>query len=58
MEVFAFSLGLIVFGGDPEVELLCILVQRSERLIRCHRVVLWRRFSTLRDGVEDGGGEV
>ena len=56
LEVFAFSLGLIVFGGDPEVELLCIPVQRSERLVRRRRVVLRRRFPTLRNGVEGGGG--
>ena len=30
LEVFlSFSRGLVLFGGDPEVELLCIPVQRS-----------------------------
>jgi len=26
---FSFSFGLVLFGDEPEVELLCILVQRS-----------------------------
>ena len=47
LEVFAFSLGLIVFGGNPEVELLCIPMQRSERLVRRRRVVLRRRLPTI-----------
>ena len=58
LEVFALSLGLVVFGGDPEVELLYIPMQRSERLVRCRWVVLRRRFPTLRNGVERGGEEV
>ena len=57
LEVIAFSLGLVVFGGYPEVELLCILVQRSERLVHRRRVVLRRRFPTFRNGVEGGGRE-
>src|SRR6185312_1315043 len=58
LEVFAFGLGLVVFGNDPEVELLCIPMQRSERLVRRRRVVLRRRFPTLRNRVEGGGREV
>ena len=34
-EVLSFSHGLVLFGDDPEVELLCIPVQRSQRLIGC-----------------------
>ena len=33
LEVLAISLGLVVLGDDPEVELLCIPVQRGERLV-------------------------
>src|SRR6185436_11036778 len=43
---------LVLLGGDPEVELLCILVQRSQRFVRCGWVPLWRRLPTLRDGVD------
>ena len=57
LEVFlSFSFGLVLLGGNPEVELLCILVQRSERLIRRCRVVLQRRLPALGDGVEGGDG--
>ena len=37
LEVFlSLSHGLVLFGGDPEVELLCIPVQRSQCLVgRC-----------------------
>jgi len=55
-EVFTFGLGLVVFGDNPEVELLCILVQRSEHLVHRRLVVLQRRFPILRNGVEGGGG--
>src|SRR6185503_341611 len=55
LEVFAFSLGLVIFGGDHEVELLCIPLQRSERLVCRRQVVLRRRFPTLWNGVEGGG---
>ena len=57
-EVFAFGLWLVVFGGDPKVELLCIPVQRSERLVRRRRVVLRHQFLALRNGIEGGGREV
>jgi len=53
-EVLAVSLGLVVFGDDPEVELLCIPVQRGEHLVRRCRVVLQRQLPALRDGVEGG----
>src|SRR6185437_9068144 len=34
LEVFlSLSRGFVLLGGDPEVELLCIPVQRSQRLI-------------------------
>ena len=37
LEVFlSLSRGFVLLGGDPEVELLCIPVQRSQRLVgRC-----------------------
>ena len=57
-KVFTFGLGLIVFGDDPEVELLCIPVQRSECLVRRRRVVLRRRFPTLWNGVDGEGRKV
>src|SRR6185312_14717350 len=52
-EVFSFNFGLVLLGGDPEVELLCIPVQRSQRFVRCGWVPLWRRLPTLRDGVDE-----
>ena len=58
LEVFAFGLGLVVFGGNPEVELLCIPMQRSERLVCRRRVVLLRRLPTLWNGVKGGGRKV
>ena len=57
LEVFTFGLGLVVFGDDPEVELLCIPVQRSERLVRRYRIPLRRRLPALGDGVDGGGRE-
>jgi hypothetical protein len=61
LEVFSFSFGLVLLGDDPEVELLCILVQNSQRFVCCGWVPLWRRFSTLRNGVDgrsrEGGEE-
>ena len=56
-EVFTFGLGLVVFGDNPKVELLCIPVQRSERLVHRRRIIFRRRFLALRDGVEGGGRE-
>ena len=36
LEVFlSISCGLVLLRGDPEVELLCIPVQRSQRLVGC-----------------------
>ena len=55
-EVLAVGLGLVVFRDDPEVELLCIPVQRGEHLVHRCRVVLRRRLPALRDGVEGGDG--
>src|SRR6185503_6337912 len=49
-EVFSLGLGLVFLGDGPEVELLCIPVQRSQRFIRCSWVPLRRRLPTLRDG--------
>ena len=57
MEVFSLDLRLVLLGDDPEVELLCIPVQRSQRFIRCYRVPLRRRLPTLRDGVDGRSGE-
>src|SRR6185436_2644578 len=39
------------------VELLCIPMQRSQRLIHCCRVPLRSRLSALRDGVDGRSGE-
>ena len=56
LEVFlSFSHGLVLLGGDPEIELLCIPVQRSQRLIGCCRVPLGGRLSALWDRVDGGG---
>jgi len=57
-EVLAVGLGFVVFRDDPEVELLCIPMQRSECLVRRRRVVFWRQLSALGDGVEGGGRKV
>src|SRR6185312_66220 len=58
LEVFlSFSHGLILLGGDPEIELLRIPVQRSQRLIGCCRVPLGGRLSALWDRVDGGGRE-
>jgi len=58
LEVFlSFSLRLIFLGDDPEVELLCIPVQRSQRFVRCYRVPFGGRLSALWDRVDGGGGE-
>ena len=50
-------MGLVVFGGDPEVELLCIPVQRSQRFVHCYWVPFGGRLSALWDRVDGGGGE-
>ena len=48
LEVFlSLSHGFVLIGGDPEVELLCILVQRSQRLVVCCWVPFGGRLSTL-----------
>ena len=44
---FSFSHGLVLLGGDPEVELLCIPVQRSQRLVGCCWVPFGGRLSAL-----------
>jgi len=44
---FSFSHGLVLLGGDPEVELLCIPVQRSQRLVGCCWVPFGSRLSAL-----------
>jgi len=46
-EVFSFSFGFVLLGGDPEVELLCIPVQRSQRLVGCCWDPLGSRLSAL-----------
>ena len=53
-EVFAIGFGLVIFGDNPEVELLCIPMQRSERLVRRYQIVLQCRLSALGYGVERG----
>ena len=53
LEVFlSFNFGLVLLGDSPEVELLCIPVQRSQRFVRCGWVPLRRRLPTLRNGVD------
>ena len=58
LEIFlSFSFGLVLLGDDPEVELLCIPVQRSQRFVRCSWVPLRCRLPTLRDGIDGGSRE-
>src|SRR6185312_574008 len=57
LEVFSFSFGFVLLGGDPEVELLCIPVQRSQRLVGCCWVPFGGRLSALWDRVDGGGRE-
>ena len=47
LEVLAVGLGFVVFRDDPEVKLLCIPMQRSERLVRRRRDVFRRRLSEM-----------
>ena len=48
LEVFlSLSRGFVLLGGDPEVELLCIPVQRSQRLVGCCWVPFGGRLSAL-----------
>ena len=48
LEVFlSLSRGFVLLGGDPEVELLCIPVQRSQRLIGCCWVPFGCQLSAL-----------
>src|SRR6185436_6343044 len=56
-EVFPLGLGLVLLGDDPEVELLCIPMQRSQRFVRCCRVPLRSWLSALREGVDRRSGE-
>ena len=44
---FSFSFGLVLFGDEPEVELLCIPVQRSQCLVGCCWVPFGSRPSAL-----------
>ena len=44
---FSFSFGLVLLGGKPEVELLCIPVQRSQCLVGCCWVPFRGRLSAL-----------
>ena len=58
LEVFlSLSCGFVLLGGDPKVELLCILVQRSQRLVGRCWVPLGGRLSALWDRVDGGGRE-
>src|SRR6185503_2246281 len=56
-EVFSFSHGLVLLGGDPEVELLCVPVQRSQRLVGCCWVPLGGRLSAFWYRIDRGGRE-
>jgi len=44
---FSFSHGLVLLRGDPEVELLCMPVQRSQRLVGCCWVPFGSRLLAL-----------
>ena len=48
LKVFlSFGFGLVFLGGDPEVKLLCIPMQRSQHLVGCCWVPLGGRLSAL-----------
>ena len=48
LKVFlSFGLGLVFLGSNPEVELLCVPVQRSQRLVGCCWVPFGGRLSAL-----------
>src|SRR6185436_650844 len=58
LEVFlSLSCGLVLLGGDPKVELLCVPVQRSQRLVGRCWVPLGGRLSALWDRVDGGSRE-
>ena len=58
LEVFlSFGFGLVFLGSVPEVELLCIPMQRSQRLVGCCWVPFGSRLSTFGDGVDGRGGK-
>ena len=45
--LLSFSHGFVLLRGDPEVELLCIPVQRSQCLVGCCWVPFGSRLSAL-----------
>ena len=55
--LLSLSRGFVLLRGGPEVELLCVPVQRIQRLIGCCWVPFGGRLSTLWNGVDGGGGE-
>ena len=58
LEVFlSFGFGLVFLGDDPEIELLCIPMQRSQCLVGCCWVPFGSRLSTFGDGVDGRGGK-
>ena len=58
LEVFlSFSFGLVLLRDSPEVELLCIPMQRRQRLLGCCWVPFGSRLSTFGDGVNRRGGK-
>ena len=58
LEVFlSFGLRLVFLGDDPEIELLCIPMQRSQCFVRRYWVPFGGRLSALWDRVDGGGGE-
>ena len=58
LEVFlSFGFGLVFLGSNPEVELLCIPMQRSQRLVGCCWVPFGSRLSTFGGGVDGRGGK-
>ena len=58
LEVFlSFGFGLVFLGSNPEVELLCFLMQKSQRLVGYCWVPFGSRLSTFGGGVDGRGGK-
>ena len=53
--LLSISRRVVLLGGGSEVELLCVPVQRSQRLMGCCWVPLGGRLSALWDRVDGGG---
>ena len=56
LEVFlSFGFGLVFLGSNPEVELLCFLMQKSQRLVGYCWVPFGSQLSTFGGGVDGRG---